>query len=319
MSAQWSQTSVPEDPWYTALAQEDSTYVRPAGSEWNSQTPLSSTQDFQPMDAYAWTQTAHGSVDTGLSPVLSHKSQSSHTLNSFPEPDFAVLPPGVDFPFLSEPQWNAAGTIVCAGPQQLPMHMPGNTLMPAHEAVDVPGRMTAYAPQLPLEDAGHHGHSQLAHHALEARISRPMVSYQAIAPRTSLQPKEESSQASDPMAIAHVSPQRPIRPFIQGTIRSRDTSQTVSTSTGPHQAISRHHSVRPIAPTPVDARRTQPMFATTMDTRMLQDELGSFAGPISHLAYSGVADPTAEDFNAFIQYDQDEHTSVAALPRSAND
>lgn len=96
MTAKWNQTSLPEDSWFTGSAQDNSTYVQSSSSEWDTQTLLSSAQDFQSLDAFHWNHTSHGSVDAGLSPVLSHESQSSHTLNSFSE---AELPSGLDLSF----------------------------------------------------------------------------------------------------------------------------------------------------------------------------------------------------------------------------
>ena len=318
MSAQWSQTSVPEDHWYIGPARDNSTYVQSTGSEWDSQTLFSSTQEFQPIDAHAWTQSTHGSVDTGLSPVLSQKSQSSHTLNSFSEPDFTLLPPGAEYSFPSEPQWNPAGSMLCGGAQPMPVQMPGNTFVPARDATISSSRMDAAVPQPPLDHAGYQGTSQPAYYPQESQVQPRMVPYQAVAPRRPLLPRTESSMASSALAFAHAPSQRPIKPFIQGDARSRGSSQSVSTSTGPFQDSQRTPAGRPIAPSPVDARRAQRTSAPAVDPVNVQPQPSDMPGSASRAAYPGVMDPTAEDFNAFIQYDQEDQVSTSGLTRSAH-
>ena len=319
MSAQWSQTSMPEDQWYTGPAQDNSTYVQPTGSEWDTQTMFSSTQDFQSMDACAWTQSGQGSLDTGLSPVLSHKSQSTHTLNSCSEPEFSILPPGVDFSYSSEPQWSFAGPMLCAGAQPMPVQMPGNAFVPSPDAHVAPSRTdTAAMPHLPLDYAGYQGTSQPAYYPQEGGVARPLIPYQAITPRRPLLPRTESSLASNAVAFAHAPSQRPIKPLIQGDARSRGSSHSVSTSIGPFQDSQRMPTTRSIAPSPVDARRSQRRSAPAVGMRRARTQPEDMPGNALRPAYPGVADPTAEDFNAFIQYDQEDQSSPAGLTRSAH-
>ena len=227
MSSQWNQPSLPEEQWHTGPAQDNSTYVQSAGSEWDSQTIFSSTQDFQPAGPYDWNQSTHGSVETGLSPVMSQKSQSTHTLNSISEPDFAVLPPGMDFSFISEPHWSS-----CAGTQHLPAQIPGSAFVPAPDAVAPSMYRESAMPHLPLDHAGYQGPSHPAYYQQEDQLPLSMVPYHAIAPRRPLLPRNESSSAASAMIPAHASSQRSSRPLIQGQPRSCQSSHSVSTSVG---------------------------------------------------------------------------------------
>lgn len=317
MSTQWSQTSLPEDHWYTGPAQDHSTYVQTASSDWDSQTLFSSAQDFQPMDApFAWPQSAQGSVGMGLSPVLSHKSQSSHTLNSFSEPDFAVLPPGMDLSFCSEGQWSTNGASLYAGAQPVPAHVPGHAFVSAPDAATATSRMEVAMPYLP---PGHvpQNSSHPAFYVQDGQGAVPMVPYQFIAPRRPLLPRTDGRSASSAIASTHAPSQRPIRPMIQGRDRPRGSSHSVSSPTGQSQGSQRTIVGRPLAPSPVDARRIQTTTAPAADTHHAQPELEDLAGNPSRANYHGVTDPTAEDFNAFIQYDQDDQASVSGVTRSA--
>ena len=101
---------MPEESWATAHNPEYSTFVQ---TQWQP-TPLT-TQELQTLDSSSWYSISQGSVDTGLSPVLSHESQSTHTLNCISEPELLPLPPGLDLSFIGEPTWDNAGSVVCPG------------------------------------------------------------------------------------------------------------------------------------------------------------------------------------------------------------
>jgi hypothetical protein len=151
MTAKWNQTSLPEDSWFTGSAQDNSTYVQSSSSEWDTQTLLSSAQDFQSLDAFRWNHTSHGSVDAGLSPVLSHESQSSHTLNSFSE---AELPSGLDLSFTFEPTWNPTGSMMCRAPS-MQRQLPGNAFVPSMDEMPLGNRMDEASTQWPLDFIGY--------------------------------------------------------------------------------------------------------------------------------------------------------------------
>ncbi|KAF7186856.1 hypothetical protein HII31_11816 [Pseudocercospora fuligena] len=106
----WTQAPVPEESWATAHNPEHSTFVQ---NQWQP-TPLT-TQELQTSDSSSWYSISQGPVDTGLSPVLSHESQSTHTLNCISEPELLPLPPGLDLSFIGEPTWDNAGSVVCPG------------------------------------------------------------------------------------------------------------------------------------------------------------------------------------------------------------
>ncbi|KAK3700704.1 hypothetical protein LTR37_015786 [Vermiconidia calcicola] len=87
--------------------------VQPFADDWQSQGNAVTAQGIHALDNAAWTSISQQrSVDSGSSPVLSHESQSSHTLNSFSEPDACVLPPNLDLSFA---EWNT-DPAVCSFP-----------------------------------------------------------------------------------------------------------------------------------------------------------------------------------------------------------
>ncbi|EME87329.1 uncharacterized protein MYCFIDRAFT_212839 [Pseudocercospora fijiensis CIRAD86] len=104
----WSQAPVPEESWATAHNPEHSTFVQ-SSNTWQP-TPLT-TQELQTLDSSSWYSVSQAPVDTGLSPVLSHESQSTHTLNCISEPELLPLPPGLDLSFIGEPTWDHAGSV----------------------------------------------------------------------------------------------------------------------------------------------------------------------------------------------------------------
>ncbi|KXT11527.1 hypothetical protein AC579_6585 [Pseudocercospora musae] len=106
----WSQAPAPAESWATAPYPDHSTFVQ------NSWQPTRlTTQDLQTLDSSSWYSISQGPVDTGLSPALSHESQSTHTLNCISEPELLPLPPGLDLSFIGEPTWDNAGSVVCPG------------------------------------------------------------------------------------------------------------------------------------------------------------------------------------------------------------
>lgn len=145
----WSRTSLPEDAWAAAPVAEHN-------KEWSNQTLR--LQDLQKFDSSAWLNVSHGPVNMGSSPALSQESQSTHTLHSVSEPDFALLPPGLDLSFIGEPRWDVSGHVVYpSAPEAYPATMvmsPESSSSGPHTTlcypVPPPDQSFAYGQQYPM-------------------------------------------------------------------------------------------------------------------------------------------------------------------------
>ena len=126
----WSQSSLPEDTWTTAPAQDQTSSLQPSARNRKRRSVPVTGQDLQALCATPWFDVPQGSVDTGLSPTLSHESQSSRTLNSFSEPDLPLLPPGLDMSFLDDSHWSTIGSNTLGQSIAMPQDHFGNGLMP---------------------------------------------------------------------------------------------------------------------------------------------------------------------------------------------
>lgn len=313
MTAQWSQTSMPEDQWYTGAAQDHSTYVQTSSSEWDAQTLFSSAQDFSTVDAFHWTNTTHGSVDMGLSPVLSQESQSTRTLNSFSEPE---LPPGLDLSFTSyEPNWDNAGSMMAQETQALQRPLLGNAFVPSMDDMPLGTQMDDAFAQWPMNLGGcstqplfYPQSGQTARHAMRS----PPVA----APRTLL-PRTEGSIASTAPAFAQSSSQRTSRSYIQGRASSRRSSQSVSNVAfamhgSPRIEAGQYHFHRPATS---DVAKTSSM-PDAMDPFQTVNPSAQGIRTYAQDSVSAITDPAAEEFTAFIQYDQEEQSAPTVPSRS---
>lgn len=307
MTAKWSQNSFPEDPWYTGPAQDHSTYVQSSSSEWDAQTLFSSAQDFQPLDAFHWSNTSHGSVDMGLSPVLSHESQSSHTLNSISESE---LPSGLDLSFTYEPTWNTAGSMVCQNTHSMQRPLPGNAFVPSMDEMPLVPRMDDALTQWPMDYNGCAAQPML--YSQGAQTSRQTMRSPATVPQRTLLPRTEGSLVSTTPAFAQTFMQRPNRPSLQGCASSRRSSQSVSTSGYAVHESPRTAAGQYLAPRPVTTGVVE--MPSTVATDPMQTVPQSHALPrtFAQDSFSAITDPAAEDFTAFIQYDQDEPSTTTA-------
>jgi hypothetical protein len=311
MSAKWSQTSMPEDSWYHGTAQGHSTYVQSSSSEWDTQTLLSSAQDFQSLEAFHWNHTSHGSVDAGLSPVLSHESQSSHTLNSFSE---AELPSGLDLSFTYEPTWNTTGSIVCHDVPAMQRPLPGNAFVPSMDEMPLGHRMDQGLTQWPLDFIG--CSPQTLFYPQDGQTARLTARSPAAAPPRTLLPRTEGSMAATTPAFAQTSLQRQNRPYIQGCASSRRSSQNVS-----NHGYAVHESPRTtagsyIAPRPATTGDAKMSSLSAMDHYQTLPQSHALPRIYAQDSLSTITDPAAEEFTAFIQYDQDEPSTATGTSRS---
>ncbi|KAK0782971.1 hypothetical protein LTR75_014240, partial [Friedmanniomyces endolithicus] len=283
----WNQTLLPEDGWITEHPPPDHlTYIQPYGNGW--QYPVHghmvrvSTRDMRPTDVTTpWLTAPHENVELGLSPVLSHESQNSHTLTSFSEPDTSFAPASSDCSFVTAPVWNSNGHVTYQDrqpPRQGPT--PGGYFVPAptarlyDQSFDVDYRTVApqptatyyhppvYTPQTP--DTLNPGYA---------------IAYPAVQHR----PLRSRSDATGVLSQPVYGPQRILRPNVP---MLRVLQPTVSSLTW---APSGHVGTR----CAVDVPRQDPIVRLRP------------AGPAGHWP-----DQT-EDWSSFVQFDQDERPSTS--------
>ena len=183
----WSQASLPEEQWTTGVVSDHTSFMHPSGGDWQSQGAPITAQEIQALDAAAWMTLPQGTVDMGLSPVLSHESQSSHTLNSLSEPDMSMLPPSLDLSFATEPSWNPVGPMVYSSTQAVPHVMSGNCYLPAQAPVTYSPHMEMPSGFAAPQSAFPHVHQPLYYtQGTHAAYHRPAATYQPIVHRSCL-------------------------------------------------------------------------------------------------------------------------------------
>jgi hypothetical protein len=302
MCAKWTQASLPEETWYAGPVQDHSTFVQPASSDWDAQTLFSSAQDFQSLETFQWNNNTHGSVGAGLSPVLSHQSQSSHALNSFSE---AELPAGLDLSFAFEPTWSTAGSMVSQEASQRPL--PGNAFVPSMDEFPLAPRMDDALTSWPLD---FNGLPQTSFYSQAGQTARPVTPSPALAPQRTLLPRTEGSLASSAPAFARTSMRRPSPLSLQSQASPRRSSPSVSNNgyvpesprieAGSYRASSGPiaSGVATMSPPPAKERSQTVPQSHALPRTYAQD------------SNSAITDPAAEEFTAFIQYDQDEQSAT---------
>lgn len=289
----WSRTSLPAESWNTAPAPDHSTMMQAPGSDWSSHGHPVTAQDLQALDASSWLNVPHGSVDSGLSPVLSQESQSTQTLNTISEPEVPLLPPGLDLSFISEPSWDFSGPVVYSSTHAAQECSPGFVSSP--ECGQYPGyaapQPAVYGPQQPM-----YLFQGQAPCPKRSASDPSMIQRRPLLPRTETQ----TIQAGQ----AHGT-QYAVRQPHTGVVRA-DSAASVSSSQGPVQdtVMPAALSCQPQGPA-VPFSRMSPPGRTNVSPR-------PDTAPPSKL----VSDPSAEDFGSLIQYDPDEKTA-SAPPRSA--
>jgi hypothetical protein len=312
MTAKWNQTSLPEDSWFTGITQDHSTYVQSSGSEWDTQTLLSSAQDFQSLDAFHWNHPSHGSVDVGLSPVLSHESQSSHTLNSFSESE---LPSGLDLSFTYEPTWNTTGSVMCRDAPVMQRPLPGNGFVPSMDEMPLGNRMDGALTQWPLDFIG--CSPQAVFYPQDVQTARLTARFPAVAPPRTLLPRTTSSSAAATTAFARTSSGMQHQPSIQGCVDSRRSSQNVSNhGYAVHESPKTTSAASYIAARPFTSGDAKISSGSAMDLYQALPQPHCLPRTYTQDSLSAIADPAAEEFTAFIQYDHDEPSTVTGTSRS---
>ncbi|KAK0959666.1 hypothetical protein LTR91_020740, partial [Friedmanniomyces endolithicus] len=280
-----------------------------------------STRDMRPTDVTTpWLTAPHENVELGLSPVLSHESQNSHTLTSFSEPDTSFAPASSDCSFVTAPVWNSNGHVTYQDrqpPRQGPT--PGGYFVPAptarlyDQSFDVDYRTVApqptatyyhppvYTPQTP--DTLNPGYA---------------IAYPAVQHR----PLRSRSDATGVLSQPVYGPQRILRPNVP---MLRVLQPTVSSVSTVHGTTNGAPPLRCPPRTAVDVSQSRSMLSNHTDACQLTWAPSGHVGtrcavdvprqdPIVRLRPAGPAghwpDQT-EDWSSFVQFDQDERPSTS--------
>ncbi|RMY39224.1 hypothetical protein D0866_02083 [Hortaea werneckii] len=307
-SQSWSNASYPEDSWSTHFVQDIGAHSQSYESDWRGHVAPATSRDKMALDASAWMNMPPGTVDLGLSPVLSHESQSSHTLNSFSELDIPVLPPSLDLSF-AEATWNPpAPSRYESSPQD------GSPAMSrVHGVSAAPGAQTFHDPRpsggLPLAQQYHTPSDYQAYPAQgtqdsQAIYQQPMLYYPPVTHRRPLLPRTEP--AAVPSQATH-GPQRAIRPNVSVPQGSDISVHSVSTVAGRNQGTSQHS----LAPTtglyqpdsPVSQRLPSGVLVSGEATSHMAPGFAVHSQPVGPVGY--LSDRT-EDWTSFIHFDQED-------------
>lgn len=298
----WNMASLPGDSWTTVPAQDHSTSMQPSASSWHNQgTPVTS-QDLHALDAASWMNVTQGPVDMGLSPVLSHESQSSRTLNSFSEPDVAFLPPGLDLSFIGEASWQTSGHVAYPVSHSAPQEFPSSTgASSQHMSYGIATGQPDYSSQ-PNVACG--PQQQVVYfqdpHASYPRTTgydQPMVHGRPLLPRT-----DGHSFQGVPSNAGYVA----LRPKTLGFESAQPKGRVSSAPGMSRESIpSRHASIQSTG------------YMEPVPQAALPSPVGRIPTPYSDCASAGMpalfADPANEDFSSFIQYDQEDKAPAPAM------
>lgn len=296
-----SQPGESGDSWTTVNAQDHSNSLQPSANSWLSQgTPVTS-QDLRALDASSWMNVAQGSVDMGLSPVLSHESQNSHTLNSFSEADVPFLPPGLDLSFIGEASWPPQGHVTYPAFQCVPQDFSSSAgVSPQH----VPyGVATGYLPHSSRTNVACGPQQQVFHYpgapaALPKRsgCDQPTSHGRPLLPRTDEYPFQGVPSSAgyvplQPRSPSLGEPKREVR------VSSASALPTESMASLPASI----RSVRYMDPT------SQTISASPVGQMLTPRSDGIPVGTPSL-----IADQANEDFSSFIQYDHEDKMPTTA-------
>lgn len=237
----------------------------------------------------------------GLSPALSYESQSSHTLYPLSEPDAAVLPPSLDLSFAAEPSWDPA---VYLSPQSVRTSLPDGylgsvpALMPYGKDLDSKVEMTAPQSAVPRM----HQPVFFDQGAQVANSRYPPVNRRPILPRT------EASAGSNQPVYGPPRARQASSPLLHG---ARSTMSTVSNASGPPHEMAQQSPAT--SPAPVNTLPNAPRSSVSEPVPVTSRT--EFAADMKPVGPSGYLN-NAEDWNAFIHFDQDEQTVAPGSMRS---
>ncbi|RMY89699.1 hypothetical protein D0862_10147 [Hortaea werneckii] len=316
-SQSWSHASYPEDSWSTHFVQDTGARPQSYGSDWRGHVAPATTQDKMALDASAWMNMPPGTVDLGLSPVLSHESQSSHTLNSFSELDIPVLPPSLDLSF-AEATWNPpAPSKYENSPQDTSPAMsrlhcvsaaPGAQAF--HDPRPSGGFTMAQQYHTPVD---YQAYSAQGTQDAQAFYQQPTLYFPPATHHRPLLPRTEP--AAVPSQATH-GPQRAIRPNLSVPQGSDASVHSVSTVAGQNQEMSQHA----LAPTAGLHQPNSPVLqrlpsgpVTGETTSHMPPDFAVHSQPVGPVGY--LSDRT-EDWTSFIHFDQEDTVSPPGPTRS---
>lgn len=262
-------------------------------------------QELTALDTSAWFENSNGSVDLGLSPVLSYESQTAHSLNSMPGPHSAVMPPNLDLSFLSEPCWNVTYPDVSAMPQLMPVvGFVSPPLDLAHQS-HVELIPCAAAPRPALAPVHQPVYCPQNHHS-----GRTMSSGPAAAPHRTLLPRTEDHGAVSSQPLYQHTPI--LRPYMP-TRSAPSTEAVVSRSSlQPSEKL-----VAQPLPSPglVPVSSVPPVARFTSGHAMATGQ-GPARSGFSHGSNVPSA-PAVDDIGAFFHFDDTDHATTPGTTRSA--
>ncbi|SMR44683.1 unnamed protein product [Zymoseptoria tritici ST99CH_3D1] len=297
MNPSWSQTTMPDEKWSTETAQDNSIMTQGPANEWSHRGTTVTSQDLQALNASAWLQASQGPVDLGLSPVLSHESQSTHTLNSFSEPDTPLLPPGLDLSFISDAAWNPSGPVTYSSTHKGPRDFSTGLVSPPQTVLD----------GLPAEHVHQSYHSassvvcgppQQMYFYPSADVHRPgsVASDQTPNQGRTMLPRTDVQFGPAPQFHGQY---RALQPHLTGPEVTRPTASVSSASGRPKEAVvSRPASIHSAGY--ADPPRGSPN--------------GQVRAPYPDVAsVPYFVDSTSQDFSNFIRYDQEDPVSAESM------
>lgn len=278
----WTQASLPEDSW-TMPSASDYSALLASNRQWTTGSVVSSSRqdvhDLSTLDD-SWVHASQGSVDTGLSPVLSHESQTAHNLHPIPGSDFSMLPPGLDLSFIGEPTaWNASAPVVDATvPQDVSATMLSSPMsMPAG-----PPSQSSVCHPLPMSEPVMYGPHQpmFAFPEYPIQYQRPASDLSAASPRRLL-PRMDVPALPAHYASGYDYSLQPQLPVFAAEGVARVSSQNFSQDSNVAGTTHGHGLMTP-------------------PPRPEQSSPGLIPAP------SSMSDPGCDEFSSFVRYDQEE-------------
>ncbi|KAF2725923.1 hypothetical protein K431DRAFT_299645 [Polychaeton citri CBS 116435] len=306
LSEMWTQPTAADNAWPQRSLPEEQNFA-------HDTIPQRQPSGFGPtehslnlVDRFAW-HDVQSSVDSG-SPVLSHESQSTQTLQSFSEPDF-LLPNALDLHFTPESQWYSGPPCVS---QIAYTSAPGNCFIasPTQEPVDLSLDSSSFQCAAPAFRQSTHKAIFPAQGGQTAFYRSPVPSQ--VAPKRPLLPRTNGRATMAPQA-APSSSQGTGRPQMTGQGSMQRTPTSVSTASGRN---SQSHGMPEVSKTQTQAQtQTQRTLSASQGSTQIVAATcvpDSAFQPRSIPPVNQYADPFYDDFSAFIQYDQEE-------PNNANE
>lgn len=269
--------------------------MQPTGNDWPSQGVPVSSQDLQALDA-SWLNVSQAPVDMGLSPSLSHESQCTRPLTLLSEPDFPLLPPGLDLSFISEPSWDPSAPAVYSSPQA-PQDCTSNGMASAQNVPNGlaigPANQGFHGPQPEM-----YGPQQPVYYFQGAQAPGPRrtASDSSMIQRRPIMPRSDGQLMQGPPAQGQY---RTLQRQSSGT--SHAESAIVSTAQGPSQDVMAQYGM-----SMPGSGYLPPQPRVNAPVRQIPTPRSETAPPSRASISAYGPDHGHEDFNSYIRYDHEE-------------